>query len=186
MRRVILASESPRRRELMSKMEIPFTIKGANIDENINPSLSLYEGIEDIAFQKAKEVSLTYPNEVIISADTVVCMDKQVLGKPEDEKQAFEMLKSLSGKTHQVITGVCIYESGKAHLFHEVSQVTFYELNDEEIKHYVATKEPFDKAGAYGIQGKGAFLVEKIEGDYYNIVGLPISRLYRELKGYLK
>ena len=171
MRRIILASESPRRRELMAKLDVPFTVKGAQIDETLNKELPLYEAIEDIAYRKAAAVAKKYPQEWIVSADTIVCLDDQVMGKPQDEQQAEMMLKRLSGRTH---------------LFHEVSKVTFYALSEEEIKAYIATKEPLDKAGAYGIQGKGAFLVEKIEGDYYNIVGLPIARLKREMEDCLK
>ena len=186
MRRIILASESPRRRELMAKLDVPFTVKGAQIDETLNKELPLYEAIEDIAYRKAAALAKKYPQEWIVSADTIVCLDDQVMGKPQDEQQAEMMLKRLSGRTHQVITAVCIYDGKTAHLFHEVSKVTFYALSEEEIKAYIATKEPLDKAGAYGIQGKGAFLVEKIEGDYYNIVGLPIARLKREMEDCLK
>lgn len=186
MRRIVLASESPRRRELMMKMEIPFTIKGACIDETVDPSLSVIEAVKQIALRKAQAVSKQYPNDLIIAADTIVCVDGKILGKPKNDEEAFTMLSLLSGRTHEVITAVCLYENEYPVVFHEVSEVTFYDLSEQEIKDYIATKECFDKAGGYGIQSKGAFLVEKINGDYYNIVGLPIARLYRELNDYRK
>lgn len=182
MKRIILASESPRRRELMAMMNIPFTTKASLCDEYLDTSLPLEQAIEHIAVQKAEAAIPQFPDDLIIGADTVVCIDGEVLGKPHDEETAFSMLKKLSGKTHKVITGVAIITPQKREIFHVCTDVTFFPLTDKEIHAYVATKEPLDKAGAYGIQGKGAFLVEKINGDYYNIVGLPISTLYRRLE----
>lgn len=181
MKRIILASESPRRREILANTNLNFTTKAIATEEIIDPALPLGKAIEAIAYQKAKAVFDVYPDELVLGADTVVSIDGQILGKPHTKEKAFEMLKFLSGKTHQVITGVAILGDGIEDVFHCVSDVSFFELSDEEIRTYVDTKEPLDKAGAYGIQGKGAILVEKINGDYYNIVGLPIALVYRKL-----
>ncbi len=181
MRRVLLASESPRRRELLMKTGFTFMSKGSIIDETLDSSLSVYEAVEQVALKKAQVMLERYEDELIVGADTVVYIDGEVLGKPRDEEDAYEMLKKLSGKTHEVITGVAICDGGSVHTFHEVTKVKFYELRDEQLKAYVKTREPYDKAGAYGIQEHGALMVENIEGDYYNIVGLPIAKLYRYL-----
>lgn len=184
MKRVILASNSPRRRELMARMDIPFTAKGVQTEEFLDTSLPLGKAIEQIARQKALAVREFFQDDVIIGADTIVCIDGEVLGKPRDEQQAFEMLKRLSGRTHQVITGVAVLYPREEITFYQTTDVTFYQLSDEEIRAYAATNEPLDKAGAYGIQGKGAFLVEKIAGDYYNVMGLPMAHLYRVLNAH--
>lgn len=185
MRRVILASESPRRREILASTNINFTTKAIATKEYIDPSLPLAQAIEQVALQKALAVQPSVPNDIILGADTIVYVDGEILGKPHTHDEAVSMLKKLSGKTHQVITGVAIIERDKQELFHEVSDVTFFALTDEEIEEYVNSKEPLDKAGAYAIQGKGAILVAKINGDYYNIVGLPIAQVYRRLQGYI-
>ncbi len=182
MKRVILASNSPRRRELLARMDIPFTAKGVQTEEFIDTSLPLGKAIEQIARQKALAVKESFPEDIIVGADTIVCIDGEVLGKPRDKQQAFEMLKRLSGRTHQVITGVAVLYPQEEITFHQHTDVTFYSLHDDEIWEYIDTNEPMDKAGAYGIQGKGAFLVEKIVGDYYNVMGLPMASLYRVLK----
>ncbi|MEG0289927.1 MAG: Maf family protein [Erysipelotrichaceae bacterium] len=185
MKRIILASESPRRRELMMMMDIPFTTKPSHCEEYFNDQIAIPAAIEAIATQKANAVLSTFPDEIIIGADTVVVIDGEVLGKPHEPEIAIEMLKRLSGRTHQVISAVSILSPLGNESFHVETQVTFFPLSEEEIITYVNSKEPLDKAGAYGIQGKGAFLVERIDGDYYNVMGLPISTLYRKLTKYI-
>lgn len=137
-----------------------------------------------LAQQKAKEVSVSRQGEVIVAADTIVVIDNKILGKPKDEAHAAEMLSTLSGRMHAVFTGVCvIFEDGKAESFAERTDVEFYPLTEKEISDYIATGEPMDKAGAYGIQEQGALLVKRIYGDFYNVMGLPVSRLSRVLRG---
>lgn len=186
MKRIILASESPRRRELMMKLEIPFTTKPPYVEEIFDSSKSISSAIEAIAKQKADAVREKFPDEIIVGADTVVVVDQEVLGKPHTKENALLMLKKLSGRTHEVITAVAIVTPEQSDVFHVRTYVTFFELTQEEMEQYADTKEPLDKAGAYGIQGKGAFFIEKIEGDYYNVIGLPISTLFRRLKKYIE
>lgn len=178
----ILASQSPRRRELLNLMGIPFTTVNPNVDEVINPNLSLENAIEELAYIKALDVLNRHPEANIISADTIVVCENEVMGKPVNEEDAIRMLKQLSGKKHEVITGVCLLSSEKEIRFHTKTLVEFYEYNEEFVKAYVQSKVPLDKAGAYGIQDKGALLVKGIEGDYYTVMGLPIGELYRALK----
>lgn len=185
MKRIILASESPRRREILANTNINFTTKSIPTEEVIDPKLPLPQAIEQVAQQKAKAVQPLLPKEVILGADTIVSIDGEILGKPHTKEKAIKMLETLSGRTHQVITGVAILYEDTCELFHEISEVTFYPLTQQEIFDYVDTKEPLDKAGAYAIQGKGAILVAKISGDYYNIVGLPIAKVYRRLAKYI-
>lgn len=182
MKKVILASSSPRRRELMSQAEIKYDICIKNVDETIPEGTEPGKAAETTAMKKATAVAQVNEDAIVVGADTIVVFQDKILGKPKDKEDAVRMLKMLSGKEHKVITGVCLVHNKKAECFHSESTVKFYELTDEEIKHYVATGEPMDKAGAYGIQGKGCVLVEKIEGDYFNIVGLPISRVAREIR----
>ena len=178
----ILASQSPRRRELLNLMGIPFTTVNPNVDEVINPNLSLENAIEELAYIKALDVLNRHPEANIISADTIVVCENEVMGKPVNEEDAIRMLKQLSGKKHEVITGVCLLSSEKEIRFHTKTLVEFYEYNEEFVKAYVQSKVPLDKAGAYGIQDKGALLVKGIEGDYYTVMGLPIGELYQALK----
>ena len=178
----ILASQSPRRRELLNLMGIPFTTVNPNVDEVINPNLSLENAIEELAYIKALDVLNRHPEANIISADTIVVCENEVMGKPVNEEDAIRMLKQLSGKKHEVITGVCLLSSEKEIRFHTKTFVEFYEYDEEFVKAYVQSKVPLDKAGAYGIQDKGALLVKGIEGDYYTVMGLPIGELYRALK----
>ncbi len=186
MRRVLLASESPRRRELMVLSEIPFTTASCLLKESLDPELSIEKAVEKLAFEKADAVHHRFPEEFVIGADTIVVCDGEVLGKPKDNEDTERMLRMLSGKTHQVITGVALVSKDVQECFHEVTEVTFYELDDDEIKRYAKSKEPHDKAGAYAIQGKGMMFVQKINGDFYNVVGLPMANLYRRLKKYLE
>ena len=178
----ILASQSPRRRELLNLMGILFTTVNPNVDEVINPNLSLENAIEELAYIKALDVLNRHPEANIISADTIVVCENEVMGKPVNEEDAIRMLKQLSGKKHEVITGVCLLSSDKEIRFHTKTLVEFYDYDEEFVKSYVQSKVPLDKAGAYGIQDKGALLVKGIEGDYYTVMGLPIGELYRALK----
>lgn len=182
----ILASQSPRRRELLNLMGISFTTVNPNVDEVINPNLSLENAIEELAYIKALDVLNRHPEATIISADTIVVCEKEVLGKPLNEEDAIRMLKQLSGKKHEVITGVCILSTEKEYRFHTKTIVEFYEYDDEFVKSYVQSRVPLDKAGAYGIQDKGALLIKSIEGDYYTVMGLPIGELNQALKRFNK
>lgn len=181
---MILASQSPRRRELLGLITDSFTVIPAKGEENIPDGTPARTAVELLAQQKAREIAAQYSTELIIAADTVVCCDGEIMGKPRSTQHAEEMLRRLSGRVHEVYTGVCvIFPDGNARVFSEETQVSFYELSDDDIAQYIATGEPMDKAGAYGIQGKGALLVKEIKGDYYNVMGLPVARLARLLKG---
>lgn len=189
MSRVILASASPRRKELLGMIYPSFEIIPSGADENVaetEPS----RVVEELSALKAGDVFETRAGEediLVIGADTIVAYEGQILGKPADKQQAFDMLKMLQGKTHRVYTGVtlCTGKAGacRRKTFHVCTEVTFYPLSDARIRAYVESGEPMDKAGAYGIQGQGALLVEKICGDYNNVVGLPVARLYQEISG---
>ena len=151
-------------------------------EEVISEGTSPKDAVLLLSRQKAEEIYSQYNGEIIISADTVVAIDDMILGKPRDEAEAFGMMKRLSGRVHTVFTGVCvIFEDGSSENFAESTEVEFYPLTDKEIKDYIVTGEPMDKAGAYGIQEKGALLVKGIVGDFYNVMGLPIGRLSRVL-----
>lgn len=178
--KLILASASPRRREILKNAGFDFEIKTSEADETLPDGISPEEAVLYLAKIK-NEVIEADKNTTVISADTIVVCDGKILGKPKDETDAFNMLKTLSGREHFVYTGVCLRKGEKKTVFFEKTAVYFYELSDSEITDYIATGEPTDKAGAYGIQGKGAVLVRKIDGDYFNVVGLPIARLVREL-----
>ena len=186
MRRICLASESPRRRELMNMTGIPFFVSSAKIEEKINPTLDLKDAVADLAKQKALAVFEKYPNEIIVAADTVVVIDNEVLGKPKNEEDARRMLEMLSNRNHQVITGVAILSNTIEDIFYEVTDVKFGNLSQETIDWYISTKEYYDKAGGYAIQGKGILLVEKIDGDYSNVVGLPMHKLINELRKFIE
>ncbi len=181
---VVLASASPRRRELLQTAGVTFTVKVSDADEHIEPDTPPHEAVMSLARQKAQAVAKSCPDDLVIGADTVVVYDGAILGKPADEGDAARMLRMLSGKTHTVFTGVCIVRAGKTETFFEQTQVTFYPLTEREIAEYVATREPMDKAGAYGIQGRGCTLVQCICGDYFNVVGLPVAALCRRLREY--
>ncbi|MCI8423603.1 MAG: septum formation inhibitor Maf [Lawsonibacter sp.] len=181
----VLASQSPRRRELLERMGITeFEVLPARGEEVIDPALPPAELVEALSRQKCMEVAALRPEALVIAADTVVAIDGEILGKPHSEKEAFSMLTRLSGRTHQVYTGVTVWEDDCQITEHEVTQVRFRPLSGQEIYRYIATGEPMDKAGAYGIQGYGSLLVEGISGDYYNVMGLPVCRLARILKQY--
>lgn len=186
MRKLILASNSPRRKELLSSLGLEFDVIPDNTPEVIDRSLSPCEIVKALARFKGENVAKTLPNDctsIIIAADTVVALDNEVLGKPADKEDAERMLKLLSGKVHCVYTGVYVTEkrSGKSANFYEKTEVCFKNLDINEIKDYINTGEPMDKAGAYGIQNLGSLFVERLNGDYFNVVGLPVCRLGKVL-----
>ena len=181
MKKIILASSSPRRKELLTTAGIEFEIHVKEVDESVPDGTPPADAAKMTAARKAAAVAEDYADCVVIGADTIVVANGKILGKPKDEADAESMLRMLSGIEHEVITGVCIIRNGTPETFAQISKVKFYDLTDEEISAYVATKEPMDKAGAYGIQGLGCKLVEHIEGDYFNIVGLPVAEVCRRI-----
>ena len=184
---IILASQSPRRKELLGQMGLKgFKIIAPDVDETMEENLSPAQMVEELSLRKARAVADHVEDEeaLIIAADTVVALDGGILGKPVDEREAFGMLSALSGNRHRVYTGVTVLRGSRSITSHEETIVTFRELDPEEIMDYIATEEPMDKAGAYGIQGLGALLVSGIEGDYFNVMGLPVYRLGRILSAF--
>lgn len=184
MAEIILASASPRRKELLATAGIEFTVKVADVEEKIDDGLTPAEVVRSLALQKAQAVADKNPEAIVIGADTIVVLDDVILGKPQSEENAVEMLTSLSGRSHTVYTGVALIKGDKVRNFCEATQVEFYDLTEEDIDAYVATKDCMDKAGAYGIQTNGCVLIRKIDGDYFNVVGLPVSKVYRELRDF--
>ncbi len=180
---IILASQSPRRRELLRQMGLEgFQVCPARGGEEMDLRLPPGALVEALALAKAQEVAAgAAPRDIVIGADTVVTVDGRVLGKPGDEAEAAAMLRALSGRVHQVYTGLAVLRGAEVQVGHEVTAVRFRALEEREIAAYIATGEPMDKAGAYGIQGRGALLIEGIEGDYCSVVGLPVCRLGRML-----
>lgn len=182
--KVILASNSPRRRELLAGLGLRFEVRVlADIDENYPPTLPATQIAKYIAHKKAEaNRAIMAKNEMIITADTIVVVDDMVMGKPADDADAIRMLSTLSGKTHKVITGVCITTLNKQTVFDVTTGVTFKTLTDEEINYYITHFHPTDKAGAYGIQEWIGYIgVTGLEGSYYNVMGLPVQRIYDEL-----
>ena len=181
--KIILASNSPRRKELLSGLGLDYEIRTLQgLDESYPEGLTMEEIPQYISRKKAAAYSLN-PDELLITADTIVWLDGEVLGKPADEAEARQMLRKLSGRTHQVVTGVTLTTTNLQHSFASVSQVTFAQLSDAEIDYYVTHYHPLDKAGAYGIQEWIGYIgVKAIEGSYFNVMGLPVQRLYTELK----
>lgn len=175
----ILASASPRRRELFGLISDDFRIVPSNAEETAPDGIAAENLPERLARLKAGDIAAKYPFDTVIGADTVVILDGKVLGKPENPEDAVRMLTALSGKRHKVITGCAVCKNGACRSFSSVTEVEFYPLDDREISDYVATGEPLDKAGAYGIQGRGALFVKSINGDYFNVVGLPVAALHR-------
>lgn len=182
MSKIILASKSPRRRELLSVIFKNFDIEVSDADETMPDNLSPADCASEIAYRKLCDIKSKFDDALIIAADTIVVLDNKILGKPKNETDAFNMLSSLSGRTHTVYTGVALSYKDKLIRFSEGTSVSFRPLSADIIRAYIETKEPMDKAGAYGIQNKGALFVEKIEGDYFNVVGLPICRLATEIE----
>jgi len=178
---LILASQSPRRKQLLELFHMPFTVRVADIDETMDLKKSAYDEVARVALAKAKAIS-AQPEDIVIAADTIVVCDGQVLGKPADEDDACRMLQLLSGRDHQVMTGLCVLRGDRQEVCTEVTDIHFRALSRDEILAYVSTGEPMDKAGAYGIQGGAALFAEKMVGDYYNVMGLPVCRLGMILK----
>ena len=181
---IILASASPRRKEILENANVKFSIVSSSIEETTLADESPCQMAMRLAFEKGIDVASRKRSDLVISADTIVVLSNTVLGKPKDEKDAKKMISLLSGKTHQVITGISLIhlDSNKKIIDYVISNVKFKDLSEADINDYIKTKESLDKAGAYGIQGYGALLVEEIHGDYFNIVGLPISRVSDLLK----
>ena len=178
---LILASQSPRRKELMGLFHIPFTVRAADIDETMDSGRSPYDEVARVSRLKA-EATPREPDDVVIAADTIVVCDGKVLGKPKDEADAVAMLRLLSGRDHQVMTGMTVLRGADAVTHTEVTDIHFRQLTEKEIKDYVRTGEPMDKAGSYAIQGGAALFCERMDGDYYNVVGLPVCRLGQILR----
>ena len=178
---LILASQSPRRKELLGLFHIPFTIRVADIDETMDETKSPFDEVARVSRLKA-EATPHAEDDVVVAADTIVVCDGQILGKPKDEADAFRMLRLLSGKEHQVMTGVTVLRGTSATVCTEVTDIFFRPLSDREINAYIRTGEPMDKAGAYGIQGGAALFAERMVGDYYNVMGLPVCRLGQILR----
>ena len=180
---IILASQSPRRREILENLGVNFVCEPSDVDESVDEGMSPDEAVKEISRRKALFCLDNHEDDVfVISADTVVVIDGKIIGKPSDAEDAFEILRSLSGRTHEVYTGYTLCTKSK--VFSDIccTKVVFKELSDDEISRYIATKEPLDKAGAYRIQGKGAVFVNEISGDYLNVVGLPVSKIFENAK----
>ena len=177
---VILASQSPRRKELLGLTGLDFVIRVADIDETMDPMATPYDEVARLSREKAMAVARE-ADDVVIAADTIVVLGNRVLGKPTDKADAITMLQALSGRDHQVMTGITVLRDGDAITHTEITDVHFRPLTEDEILSYVETGEPMDKAGAYGIQGYAAPFVEGIRGDYYNVMGLPVCRLQQML-----
>ena len=178
---LILASQSPRRQELLRLFGVPFVVRVADIDETMDPEKSAFDEVARVSLCKALAVPRG-ENDVVIAADTIVVCEGKVLGKPKSAQQAQQMLSLLSGRDHQVMTGVTVLRGSAQQVFTEVTDLHFRKLSQREILRYIETGEPMDKAGAYGIQGGAALFCEKMSGDYYNVMGLPVCRLGQVLK----
>ena len=180
-RKVVLASASPSRKMLLEQAGLDFEVVVSGVDETVPPDYTPAQTVEALAQRKGQAVQALRPEAPIIAADSVVSIDGLILGKPKDDEAAKATLRRLSGRTHELITGVCLLINGQMDLFHQVTQVTFYPLTEEEIAEYVALGESRGRAGAYGIEGIGVVLVQSIQGDYPNIVGLPVAETIRRL-----
>ena len=178
---LILASQSPRRKELLGLFRRPFIIRVADIDETMDPGKLPFDEVGRVSCRKALAVDRD-TDDVVIAADTIVVCEGRVLGKPHTEEEAAEMLRLLSGRDHQVMTGCTVLRGDRAETFTEVTDLHFRNLSQREIERYVASGEPMDKAGSYGIQGGAALFCERMAGDYYNVMGLPVCRLGQVLK----
>lgn len=182
MKKIVLASASPRRKELIKYISDNVLCVPSGEDESLPDGIGASRVPAYLARLKAQSVAKDYPDCIVIGSDTVVILDDKILSKPQSAQDAYQKLKALSGKEHRVVTGCCIVEGDSVKTFCEETLVEFYPLADKEIWDYIATNEPMDKAGAYGIQGYGSLFVKGIKGDYFNVVGLPVARLNRELK----
>lgn len=181
---IILGSASPRRKELFEKLGVPFNIVAVDVDESIDENLEPIDVACSIAHKKMEAIreKITSKDTLCVTADTIVVYGNNILGKPKDRKEAFAMISSLSGESHFVITAVCSDYSAHRHTFYEKTKVWFSPMNEEDIDKYLQANDFSDKAGGYGIQGAAGFLIEKIEGDYYNVVGFPMNRFLREFR----
>ena len=179
---LVVASASPRRQELLRNAGIPFDVQPAHIPEDPRPGEQAKDFAERLAREKALAVAKQRPQDVVLGADTVVVVDGQILGKPTDSADAARILRMLSGREHQVITGVCVVANGQSSVASETTAVTMSEISENEIADYVAAGEPMDKAGAYAIQGIASRWIPRIEGDYSNVVGLPVALVWRLLR----
>ena len=177
--KLVLASKSPRRSEILKNAGYDFMVRVADADETIPDGTKPEDAVVFLAARKAVAVDRA-DDETVLGADTIVVLDDKILGKPKDREDAYNMLKSLSGRVHSVFTGVCIIENGKSMTFAEETQVEFLPLSDEDIYKYIDTNDCYDKAGAYGIQGYASKFIRRINGDYFNVVGLPISAIFKK------
>ena len=178
---VILASQSPRRKELMGLFHIPFTVRVSDADETMDPSLSAADAVAAVSRRKAEAVPRN-TDDLVIAADTIVVCGGEILGKPRDAADAHRMLRMLSGRDHQVMTGMTLLRGEECRTVTEITDIHFRELSDREINAYIRTGEPMDKAGSYGIQGGAALFAQHLAGDYYNVMGLPVCRLSQLLR----
>ena len=186
MRNIILASQSPRRREILTQVGIPFTVKVSNVEE-IVPDVPPVEVVQELARQKAAAVAeevwaAGQQDDIVLGADTIVVCDNEIMGKPVDREDAERMIRKLAGRDHAVYTGVAVVSKEETFTFAECTLVTVRPMSEEDLQEYLDSSEPYDKAGAYAVQGFFAKHIEKLNGDYYNVVGLPVSRIYYELK----
>lgn len=181
MKRFVVASASPRRRELLSNAGYAFEVIPSDADEALPNGISAADAVFELSKRKAHSVLRTEPDAVVLGCDTVVSLDGKILGKPKTHEEAQEMLRALSGRTHEVFTGVCIADKEREECFVSCTKVEFYPLSEETVSSYVQTEEPMDKAGAYGIQGLGSVLVKKLDGDYFTVMGLPVNECARKL-----
>lgn len=181
---IILASGSPRRKEILDKLGVRFICDSVDVDESLPKGIAVEKVSEYLAIKKASAALLLHSDDTIIGADTTVVINETVLGKPADEADACNMLKQLSGNKHTVYTGVCILSKKNRKVFTSKTSVYFSKLDTKEIENYIATGEPMDKAGAYGIQGLGCRFIERIDGDFYTVMGLPAARTYEALKNF--
>ena len=182
MKDIILASASPRRREIMDMLEISYRVVISNVREELDETLSIEERIKSLAWQKANAVFRQHQQDLVIGADTIVELNGEILGKPHNMTEAREMIRKLSGKTHRVITAFAMISDERKIIDCDEALVTFTKISDSEIEEYIQTREPYDKAGGYAIQGWAGKFIEKIEGSYYTVMGLPLHKLYSQLK----
>ena len=185
-RKLILASQSPRRKELLELAELQFETHAADVDETFDAAEPLRDELRRLALKKARAVEKVHPGCIVLGADTTVVLDDVILGKPANQDDARKMLKSLSGRKHEVMTSCALCCQNHEITWINTAEVEFYELSDDLIEWYISTNEPMDKAGAYGIQGKGALLVKGIQGDFYTVMGLPIADTVRKLSDFEK
>jgi len=182
-KQLILASQSPRRQEILRNLDIPFTVRTKTIDESVVKTKEPDAKVKQLALLKGRSISVA-ANEVVLAADTVVAYEGKIFEKPTSRQEAYEMITSLNNDAHEVFTGVAIHSNEREIVFVEQTTVTWWSLDEQMINWYINTNEPYDKAGAYGIQDLGALFVKEIKGDYFNVVGLPISRVVRELQSF--